>query len=115
MKLPLPPDVDLTRPTRELCAEFRVSHPIVSRWRREAGVVVPRGAPPALDIPRTRMLLLRLAGVPIGPHGEGARHLRTNERKALCALLGVSRQRINAAWETGVTGATLERWAALAR
>lgn len=109
MKLPLPPDVDLTRPTRELCAEFRVSHPIVSRWRREAGVIVSRGAPPALDVPRTRMLLLRLAGV------DGVRHLRADERKALVALLGVSRQRIEAAWEQGVTGATLERWAALAR
>lgn len=41
----LPPNIDLTRPTVELAYEYKVGIPVITRWRKEAGVVVTRGNP----------------------------------------------------------------------
>lgn len=111
--LPCPPGIDLTRPVHELCADLGVGSRVVNRWRREAGVVVPRGnhrlrGTSGADIPRTRLLLLRLAGV------DEVRLLTTEERQRLRVLLGVSRQMVHTAWEEGVGERTLAKWGRLA-
>ena len=108
---PRPPSIDLTRPLADLAAEHGVGVRTVMRWRREAGVVVRVGHPggSACDIPRTRLLLLRIAGV------TEVRELTTDERQRVRAVLGVSRQRLHEAWGEGVTTRTLKRWESLTR
>ena len=108
-RLACPPDLDLTRPISDLVAEVGVSVAVLLRWRREAGVEIPRGRPIGshLEVGRTRLLLLRLAGV------DEVRELTTEERQRVRGLLGVSRQRLHAAWRDGVSRRTIATWSTI--
>lgn len=105
--LPCPEGLDLTRPLPELAEEAGVCTRTVARWRKEAGVSIPRGrTPEPAALGRTRLAILAAVGE------TRVRHLRRGETSYAARMLGVSKQAVSVAWANGVTDETLAKWVA---